>query len=199
MVTSSQPYRSGLCSRVNAWCACLRASPGQARAPRPRHSDDRSLQDVNHARPAQVVVNRAEDASRFDRHRMHPELAPRHTGDHGTEVDCRKQFDRNAFRVRCHPFVVHRRFTVSFDPMQGRHPPPRSAECPRAPPLAAAACPNAQATEGLVSDTIRAWRVRLVAVPMPGPVPMAGGHKAAIFPPRTELGAGAPSSRTGGS
>jgi len=44
---------------------------------------DRPLQYVDHARPVHMVVNRAEDPSRFDRHHSHPKLPPCHTLDSG--------------------------------------------------------------------------------------------------------------------
>jgi hypothetical protein len=35
-----------------------------------------------------VVVNRAEDSSRLDRHHSHPKLAPFHALDLGAEINC---------------------------------------------------------------------------------------------------------------
>jgi hypothetical protein len=48
---------------------------------------DRSLQDVDGAWSAFVVVDRAEDASRLEGHQTHPKLAPRHTLDLRAKVD----------------------------------------------------------------------------------------------------------------
>lgn len=47
---------------------------------------DRSLQDVDHARPVYMVVNRAEDASGFDAHQTHSKLAPCHALDFRAKV-----------------------------------------------------------------------------------------------------------------
>src|SRR5512147_388094 len=47
---------------------------------------DRSLQDVDHARPVFMVVNRAEDASRFEGHHTHAKLSPCHALDFRAKV-----------------------------------------------------------------------------------------------------------------
>ena len=51
---------------------------------------DRSLQDVDGAGSALVVVERAEDAAGFDRHQAHPQLAPGQALDLGAQVDRRE-------------------------------------------------------------------------------------------------------------
>src|SRR5271157_2060653 len=48
---------------------------------------DRSLQYVDHARPVFMVVNRAEDASRFEGHHTHSKLAPCHALDFRAKVN----------------------------------------------------------------------------------------------------------------
>src|SRR5512141_3011947 len=47
---------------------------------------DRSLQYVDHARPVFMVVDRAEDPSRFDSHHSHSKLAPCHALDFRAKV-----------------------------------------------------------------------------------------------------------------
>src|SRR5512136_2990753 len=69
---------------------------------------DRSLQYVDGAWSAFVVVNRAEDASRLDGHHTHSKLAPCHALDLRAKVNRCKQLHRNTFRLRCHLFVAHR-------------------------------------------------------------------------------------------
>src|SRR5512143_3387467 len=48
---------------------------------------DRSLQYVDGAWSVFMVVNRAEDPSRFDSHHSHSKLAPRHALDLGAKVN----------------------------------------------------------------------------------------------------------------
>ena len=48
---------------------------------------DRSLQDVDNARPAFMVMERAEDAARLDGHDAHSKLAPGHALDLRTKVN----------------------------------------------------------------------------------------------------------------
>jgi len=69
---------------------------------------DRSLQDVDGAWSAFMVVNRAEDAARLDGHQTHTKLAPCHALDLRAQVDRRKQLHRNTLRLRRHLFVAHR-------------------------------------------------------------------------------------------
>src|SRR5512139_3648346 len=69
---------------------------------------DRSLQDVDGAWSAFMVVNRAKDASRLDGHHTHSKLAPCHALDLRAKVNRCKQLHRNTFRLRCHLFVAHR-------------------------------------------------------------------------------------------
>lgn len=51
---------------------------------------DRSLKDVDEARPVPVVVNRAEDAAGLDGHHAHAKFAPGHALDLRSQVDRRK-------------------------------------------------------------------------------------------------------------
>src|SRR5215472_9985260 len=71
-------------------CGVLILRPAHSRPILRGHSismvNDRSLQDVDHARSVDMVVNRAEDSSRFDRHHSHPKLPPRHALNFGAEV-----------------------------------------------------------------------------------------------------------------
>jgi hypothetical protein len=50
---------------------------------------DRPLQYIDHARPVFMVVNRADDASRFDGEHTHSKLAPCHALDFRAKVERR--------------------------------------------------------------------------------------------------------------
>src|SRR5450759_4974905 len=69
---------------------------------------DRSLQDVDGARSALVVVNRSEDASGLDGHETHSKLAPFHALDLAGKVNRCQHLHRDTFRLRCRLFVAHR-------------------------------------------------------------------------------------------
>src|SRR5215469_9048846 len=69
---------------------------------------DRSLQYVDHARPVLMVVNRAEDPFRFDRHHSHPKLPSCHALEFRAKVKPCYQLHRDTFRLRCRLFVSHR-------------------------------------------------------------------------------------------
>src|SRR5579862_525646 len=69
---------------------------------------DRSLQDVDDAWSAFMVVNRAEDSSRLDRHHSHSKLAPCHALELRAKVNGCKQLRPNTLRLRCRLFVAHR-------------------------------------------------------------------------------------------
>src|SRR6476661_1983611 len=49
---------------------------------------DHPMQDVDSARPAMVVVNRAEDPPGLEGHHSHAELAPFHALHLGPEINC---------------------------------------------------------------------------------------------------------------
>ncbi len=68
---------------------------------------DRSLQDIDHARPVFMVVNRAEDASRFDGHHAHSKLAPCHALDFRAKVKRCQQLHRDTFRLRCRLYMAN--------------------------------------------------------------------------------------------
>ena len=63
---------------------------------------DHALQDVHGSRPANVVVNRAEDASGLDGHHPHAKLPAVHALDLGAKVDRGKDLHRNTLRRVCH-------------------------------------------------------------------------------------------------
>src|SRR3954469_11974551 len=69
---------------------------------------DRSLQYVDGAWSVFMVVNRAEDASRLDRHQTHSKLAACHALDLRAKVHRCKYLDHNTFRLRCRLLVAHR-------------------------------------------------------------------------------------------
>ena len=69
---------------------------------------DRSLQDVDDAWSVDMIVDRAEDSTRFHGHQAHAKLAPCHALDLGSKVDRLKQFHRNTFRSLVLLFVAHR-------------------------------------------------------------------------------------------
>jgi len=68
---------------------------------------DRPLQDVDSAWPVFVVVNRAEDAARFDGHKPHAKLAANHAGDLQAKVNRRKQLNADTLCFRRDLFVAH--------------------------------------------------------------------------------------------
>ena len=68
---------------------------------------DRPLQHVDDPRSAQVVVHRAEDASRLDGHHAHAELAAFHALDLGAEIDRVQQLHRDTPRLRYDLFITH--------------------------------------------------------------------------------------------
>src|SRR5947209_18305865 len=65
---------------------------------------DRSLQYVDGAWSAFMVVNRAEDASGLDGHHTHSKLAPCHPLDLRAKVDRCKYLRRDTFRLGCRLF-----------------------------------------------------------------------------------------------
>ena len=71
-------------------CGVLILGPAHSRPVLLSHSismvSDRSLQYIDHAWPVFVVMNRAEDASRFDGHHTHSKLAPCHALDFRAKV-----------------------------------------------------------------------------------------------------------------
>src|SRR5215217_6467960 len=69
---------------------------------------DRSLQYVDDAWSAFLVVHRAEDAPRLDGHHPHSKLAPCHALDLGARVNRCKYLRGNTFGRRCRLFVAHR-------------------------------------------------------------------------------------------
>src|SRR5437588_11656450 len=83
-------HRRGRSSVLEPVCGVAVLGPAQSRPIVRRDSvamvGDRSLQDVNGAWSALVVVNRAEDASRLEGHLTHSKLTPRHALDLRTEI-----------------------------------------------------------------------------------------------------------------
>jgi hypothetical protein len=75
---------------------------------------DCSLQYVDRAWSAFMVVNRAEDASRLNGHHAHPKLATCHTLDLGAKVDRCKQLHRNAFRIWNNLLAAHVAFLFAI-------------------------------------------------------------------------------------
>jgi hypothetical protein len=71
-------------------CSVLILGPAHSRPILSNHPismiSDRSLKYVDHARPVFVIVNRAEDPSRLDRHHSHPKLPPCHALDFRAKV-----------------------------------------------------------------------------------------------------------------
>ena len=98
------------CSQASVWCSVL--GPAHSRPIVRSHSSsmvsDRSLQYVDDAWSAFMVVHRAEDASRLDGHHPHSKLAPGHALDLRAKVNRCKYLRRNTFGRRCRPFVAHR-------------------------------------------------------------------------------------------
>ena len=70
---------------------------------------DRPLQDVDHARPTLVIVERSEDATGFDGHHPHPQFESPHALDFRAEVDRRQQIHRDPFRLVGRIINVHPR------------------------------------------------------------------------------------------
>src|SRR4029079_290011 len=62
---------------------------------------DRPFADVDHPRPVDVVVHRAEDTAGLDRDHPHPKLAAGHAFDLRPEVDRAEHLGRDPLRLWC--------------------------------------------------------------------------------------------------
>ena len=69
---------------------------------------DRSLQDEDDAWSVFMVVHRAEDAARVDRHPTQSKLAPCHALGLRAKGNRCQQLRRNTVGLRCRRFVAHR-------------------------------------------------------------------------------------------